>query len=192
MSELKNPLFDNERDLLERQKEEYKNALMGDVAQLKTQSQEIGKKVAIAGGVLMAGLLLSRMFGGSKKKSKKLTKEGPSAVPVGYIPPIPPEAGYQHYNPLVHEQAQGYNMPPEAIHYAPPHQGQHTGVAKSFMNSELVQMLTSQLAALLMVYLTKKVEEYLNSVSKNPDIAPIPIVVSDTEATEYYPEEDAL
>ena len=70
MSELKNPLFDNERELLERQKEEYKSALMGDVAQLKTQSQEIGKKVAIAGGVLMAGLLLSRMFGGSKKKVK--------------------------------------------------------------------------------------------------------------------------
>ena len=70
MSELSNPIFDNEREFLERQKEEYKNALKGDVDQIKTQGQEIGKKAAVAGGVLLAGYLVKRMFSGGKKKDK--------------------------------------------------------------------------------------------------------------------------
>lgn len=75
MSEISNPLFDNEREFLERQKEEYKRALMGDVDQIKSQGQEISKKVAIAGGVLFAGWLLKRAFsGGSKKKSEDRQK----------------------------------------------------------------------------------------------------------------------
>ena len=71
MSDLNNPLFDNQREFLERQKEEYKHALMGDVEQIKNQGQEIGKKVAIAGGVVLAGYLIKRMFAGGKKKPQK-------------------------------------------------------------------------------------------------------------------------
>jgi hypothetical protein len=68
-----------------------------------------------------------------------------------------------------------------------------TGIAKSFLNSELVQVITQQLAALLMVYISKKVEEYLSSVSENNDIAVKPIEVTEIETTEYiYPEKDAL
>src|SRR5688500_1316516 len=70
MSELSNPIFDNEREFLERQKEEYKSALMGDVDQIKTQGEEIGKKAAMAGGVLLAGYLLKRAFSGGNKKAK--------------------------------------------------------------------------------------------------------------------------
>ncbi|RDV14322.1 hypothetical protein DXT99_14435 [Pontibacter diazotrophicus] len=75
MSELSNPLFNNEREFLERQKEEYKNALIGDVDQIKSQGQEYGKKAAMAGGVLLAGYLLKRMIGGGASKVKSMKAE---------------------------------------------------------------------------------------------------------------------
>ncbi|WP_162054008.1 hypothetical protein [Pontibacter pamirensis] len=75
MSELTNPLFNNEREFLERQKEEYKNALIGDVDQIKSQGQEYGKKAAMAGGVLLAGYLLKRMISGGASKVKSIKAE---------------------------------------------------------------------------------------------------------------------
>jgi len=43
---------------------------MGDVADLKDQSQKIGKNVLLAGGALAGVWLVSRLFRGGKKKSK--------------------------------------------------------------------------------------------------------------------------
>ncbi|TXK36389.1 hypothetical protein FVR03_17980 [Pontibacter qinzhouensis] len=189
MSESSNPLFKSERELLERQKEEYKNALMGDVDHIKTQSQEIGKKVALAGGVLVAGLLLRRMFSGSKKKTKK--------VKAGYTEPYAP-TGVPLLNGAagpgaIPGEADVYSVPPAYAYQEQPQPKQNTGLSKSFVNSELMQVITQQLAALLMVYISKKVEEYLSSVSENTDIAVKPIEVTEIETTEYiYPEEDAL
>lgn len=190
MSEITNPLFDNERELLERQKEEYKNALMGDVDQIKTQSQQIGKKVAIAGGVLLAGMLLRSLFtGNSKKKSKKRRQE------------LLPESRFAAhdtvdvagYNSFLHEQEDAYTLASERAPHAHYSVAPNTGVAKSFANSDLMKVLTQQLTALLMVYLTKKVEEYLSSVSKNNDIAAMPIEVTEVETIAYtIPEEDAI
>ncbi|MFT2010401.1 hypothetical protein ACMA1I_17130 [Pontibacter sp. 13R65] len=191
MSESSNPLFKSERELLERQKEEYKNALMGDVDQIKTQSQEIGKKVALAGGVLVAGLLLRRMFsGGGKKKTKKIKGNHTTPYPA-YPTPAPVLPGPQAAPP---GEADIYNnMPSQPMFQAQPAAQPNTGVAKSFMSSELMQVITQQLAVLLMIYISKKVEEYLSSVSKNNDIAVKPIEVTEIETTEYvYPEEDAL
>jgi hypothetical protein len=188
MSETKNPLFDNERELLERQKEEYKNALMGDVDQIKTQGQQIGKKVAIAGGVLVAGLLLKSMFGGSKKKSKKLRKKE-AALHLSHGTSGTYMADYDSF---IHEQEDDYTLSSERMPHAQ-YEQPSTGVAKTFMNSELAQVLTQQLTALLMIYLTKKVEEYLSSVSKNNDIATVPIEVTEVETIAYtIPEEDAI
>lgn len=190
MSDTMNPLFDNERELLERQKEEYKKALMGDVDQIKTQGQQIGKKVAIAGGVLFAGLLLRSLFtGDSKKKSKKREKDTlrTRSLSTQYTDDV---AGY---NSFVHEQEDDYTLSSERTPHAHHSTHSQTGVDKSFMNSDLMKVLTQQLSALLMVYLTKKVEEYLSSVSKNNDIAAIPIEVTEVETIAYtIPQEDAI
>ncbi|PSR55179.1 hypothetical protein AHMF7605_17530 [Adhaeribacter arboris] len=72
MNELNNPLFEDRKEFLERQKQEYKNALLGDVAELKTQSQEIGKKVLIGGGALVGIWLVSKLLGGGSKTKKKV------------------------------------------------------------------------------------------------------------------------
>jgi hypothetical protein len=210
MSETNNPLFDNERELLERQKEEYKNALMGDVDQIKTQGQQIGKKVAIAGGVLVAGLLLRSMFSGGKKKTKKPTSKKAlkrlkssdrNTDALGFNMHTHEQedsytAGYANmagYDSFVHEQEDDYTLSSERMPHAQ-HESQHqSGVSKNSNNSALMQVVSQQLMALLLVYLTKKVEEYLSTVSKNNDIAAAPIEVTEVETIAYtIPQEDAI
>lgn len=188
MSETMNPLFDNERELLERQKEEYKQALMGDVDQIKTQGQQIGKKVAIAGGVLVAGLLLRSMFGSGKKKIKKL-KTKKTSKQAKSSKREPDALGFHTY---AGQQEDTYALPSEYMPLTDSAK-QQTGVSKSFKNSELMQVISQQVMALLLVYLTKKVEEYLSTVSKNNDIAAAPIEVTEVETIAYtIPEENAI
>ena len=193
MSETKNPLFDNERELLERQKEEYKNALIGDVEQIKTQGQQIGKKVAIAGGILVAGLLLRSLFGGGKKKSKKV-RQHEASLRISHSTTAPVAAGMADYDSMIEEQEDAYTL--SSMH-TPHHlqtENPSTSASKSFMKSELAQMLTQQLTTLLLLYLTKKVDEYLKSVSeKNSDIAATPVEVTEIETIEYIiPQENAV
>ncbi|GAB3194804.1 hypothetical protein ABID22_000100 [Pontibacter aydingkolensis] len=187
MSELTNPLFDNERDFLERQKEEYRHALLGDVDNIKTQSQEIGKKVAVAGGVLLAGYLLKRMVsGGDKKKTKKgkAVKQSRTYDSAG-IPVMPErDAASQHQ--------EGYGFFNEPMQDQADHISNKQ--SKSFLDSNVVKVITSQAAALLMMYITKKVSDHLNSISENDDIAAAPVEeVTVVETTEIIvPKEDAV
>lgn len=189
MSDLNNPLFDNQREFLERQKEEYKNALIGDVDHIKTQGQEIGKKVAIAGGVLFAGYLVKRMFSGGKKKIKKHKTK---TTEPGYSPPA--GDSFADYDSYVHEQEDNYTLSSERMPHA---QHEEPAVTKEqskpFLRSGLGKVLTTQAVTLLLVFVGKKLEEYLNSVSENNDIAEKPLVVTEIETTEYnIPEKDAL
>ncbi|MCC3156031.1 hypothetical protein LJ737_02225 [Hymenobacter sp. 15J16-1T3B] len=63
MSELHNPLFDDEREFLERQKLEYERALLGDVDHLKEQTSRVGKYVAIGAALLGGFWLVSKVIG---------------------------------------------------------------------------------------------------------------------------------
>lgn len=73
MAELHNPLFENEREFLERQKLEYERALMGDVEEIKVKTQKVGKIALIGVGVASGVWLLSKVFGSSKSSAKKLS-----------------------------------------------------------------------------------------------------------------------
>jgi len=72
MAELTNPLFEDQKEFLERQKLEYERALLGDVDHIKEKTQEIGKKALIGAGVVGGVWLLAKIFGG--KKNAKLEK----------------------------------------------------------------------------------------------------------------------
>lgn len=67
MSELTNPLFDDEKEFLERKKLEYERALVADVESLKVQSVQVGKVVAVGAGAVAGIWLLRKLFGGPKK-----------------------------------------------------------------------------------------------------------------------------
>ena len=70
MSELQNPLFDEEKEFLERKKLEYERALRGDVDHLKDQSVMVGK-VALVGAGLAGGVwLITKALTGRKRKHK--------------------------------------------------------------------------------------------------------------------------
>ncbi|WP_051718972.1 hypothetical protein [Hymenobacter sp. IS2118] len=71
MSDLHNPLFDEEKEFLERKKLEYERALRGDVDDIKEKSVVFGK-VALVGAGLAGGVwLITKAFGSGKKKKKK-------------------------------------------------------------------------------------------------------------------------
>lgn len=71
MSELQNPLFDEEKEFLERKKLEYERALRGDVDHIKDQSVVVGK-VALVGAGLAGGVwLITKLIGGKKRKRSK-------------------------------------------------------------------------------------------------------------------------
>ncbi|KUG06016.1 hypothetical protein [Solirubrum puertoriconensis] len=88
MSELHNPLFDDEREFLERQKLEYERALLGDVDHIKERTTQVGKYVAIGAALLGGVWLVSKVLGGrdddeeteNRRRRKKLkTKKGKSS-----------------------------------------------------------------------------------------------------------------
>ena len=70
MSDLQNPLFDKEKEFLERKKLEYERALRGDVDHIKDQSIMVGKVAAVGAG-LAGGIWLIITILSSKKKKKK-------------------------------------------------------------------------------------------------------------------------
>ena len=67
MAELHNPLFEDEKEFLERQKLEYERALQGDVEHIKEKTQELGKYAAIGAGALGGIWLLTKAFRGRGK-----------------------------------------------------------------------------------------------------------------------------
>ncbi|NEM96302.1 hypothetical protein [Pontibacter burrus] len=182
MSDVNNPLFDNQREFLERQKEEYKNALMGDVEQIKTQGQQIGKKVAIAGGVVVAGLLLRRMFSGGKKKAPKVAKAKKgkttakdNAKSAGTIPvshPIP------DYDPVAHRTVTDFTAEHTASEEFRTETGKQkkqkkagSGLVKTFMDSPFARQMMQQGVTLLVAYIAKKAADRMQSEPENNDIA---------------------
>ena len=157
MSELNNPLFENQKEFLERQKQEYKNALLSDVSDLKAQSQKVGKTVLIAGGALAGIWMLSTLFRG-KKKNKELSPATNRNLPARAAAPA---------QALV--QADGSINYQEALHQEPVYPGTYPPapsaiqeVTRSFLQSDLAKAISQQLTAFLLVYITKKMEEYLH------------------------------
>jgi len=74
MTEPTNPLFEDEKEFLERKKLEYERALRGDVEEIKETTVQVGKVALVGVGVVGGIWLLSKVFGGGKKKKSKHKK----------------------------------------------------------------------------------------------------------------------
>jgi len=75
MTEPTNPLFEDEKDFLERKKLEYERALRGDVEEIKETTVQVGKVALVGAGVVGGIWLLSKAFGGKSKKKKHKHKK---------------------------------------------------------------------------------------------------------------------
>ncbi|MFB9862936.1 hypothetical protein EFA69_02735 [Rufibacter immobilis] len=187
MSELNNPLFDDPREFLERQKEEYKNALLSDVTDLKDQSQKMGKNLLIAGGVLAGIYFVSRALNGGgkdkpkKKKSNRLEnparfKGAEDRAWISSIPEVeddePLYSAIERTYPAVYHPSTGT----VASGHGRSASKEETSLVKAFFKSDLFKILEQQLAAILMVYLTKMVEKHLQA----PEAPQQPVLVEET------------
>jgi hypothetical protein len=169
MSELNNPLFEDQRELLERQKEEYKNALLSDVAELKDQSTQVGKNVLMAGGLLVGMYLLGKAFSGNgdkskKKKSNKLKKSATfkGAEDRAWIANIPDVEDDEPLYSAIERTYPAVYHPNTGTRFSAGKHQKESGfmtAAKSFLQSDLFKAVEHQLAAMLMVYLSKIIEE---------------------------------
>ncbi|WP_026462281.1 hypothetical protein [Adhaeribacter aquaticus] len=194
MSEIHNPLFESQKEFLERQKEEYRNALLSDVSEIKNQSQQVGKTVLMAGGALAGVWLITSMFKGKKKrKASKGLKAAPTykTLPLNAAhisdAHIVNEDGSINYADVFHDpvvSSTGFHQPvaeePSVV----------KETAKGFFQSEMGKAISQQVTAFVLIYLTKKLEEYLQE-PKNADIA------TSTEAgvkeTDFsHPQENAI
>lgn len=176
MSELNNPLFENQKEFLERQKQEYKKALLSDVQEIKSQSQKVGKTLLIAGGAL-AGLWMVSSLVRGKKKSKHL-----KAAPVQ-------ELQTQMLAQPGHNQGPTHQQGAFSTTYYPaPSAFQQ--LTQSFLQSDLAKAISQQVTAFLLIYITKKIEEYLQQH------APETLVTSQGPETKdidfSYHQEDAV
>jgi hypothetical protein len=71
MSDLLNPLFDEEKEFLERKKLEYERALRGDVDHIKEQSVKVGKVALVGAGLAGSVWLIAKAFSGKGKRKKR-------------------------------------------------------------------------------------------------------------------------
>ncbi len=75
MTEPNNPLFEDEKEFLERKKLEYERALLGDVEEIKEQTIQVGKVALVGAGVVGGIWLLVKAFSGGKPKKKHKHKK---------------------------------------------------------------------------------------------------------------------
>ena len=218
MAELHNPLFENEKEFLERQKLEYERALLGDVDQLKAKTVRASKIALIGAGVAGGIWLIAKAFGGKpdkKANQKKLAaknrkKRLPAAMEAGAVAddlgfgraPAAPgrraqaDPNVYHTDPdneAASSAEQRFNS------YAADHDQASSGGTSSlmteafhsFMQSDTGKMLIAQTTAVLMAYAAKKVGEYF-PITKNPDLAPTSGYEPETRDIEFtYHDDDA-
>ena len=67
MSELTNPLFDEEKEFLERKKLEYERALRGDVEDIKEKSAQVGRVALVGAGLAGSVWLITKLFSSKDK-----------------------------------------------------------------------------------------------------------------------------
>lgn len=220
MAELHNPLFENEKEFLERQKLEYERALLGDMDDIKAKTVKVSKVALVGAGVAGGIWLLTKVFGGkSDKKSnqKKLahkhrkkrlaasTEAGAVADDLGFgRAPASSARGRAHIAPDVYhtdadeEPMHAYPPPPRHAYTAPPEpetEGSASSLVaeafNSFMQSDTGKMLIAQTTAVLMAYAAKKIGEYL-PMAKNPDLATSPAHEPETRDISFtYHHDDA-
>ena len=123
MSELQNPLFDEEKEFLERKKLEYERALRGDVDHIKDQSATVGKVALVGAGLAGTVWLISKAFGGKKRRPEGKPRPDAKGKDKGKGKPKSAAASamvfMDHFEDGDHEFGGGVARPDSKTHSAP-------------------------------------------------------------------------
>ena len=175
-----NPLFHDRKELLERQSQEYKHALMGEVQVLKHKSQDVGKKVLLAGGALvltyaLAKALQSRskssspnqqkllVYKGKKNKKKKLNEPYALYEDLTTRTASAFDVSDAHYSDLAESAQQSTHAT------AQPAQTTVKVEQKESLAKDIMGIVGRHLTAYLVILGTRKLEEYLNARQHDAD-----------------------
>jgi hypothetical protein len=120
MTEPNNPLFEDEKEFLERKKLEYERALRGDVEEIKEQTIHAGKVALVGAGIAGGVWLLVKAFSGGKSKKKHKKHKHKSDYTFEDYAGFD---GYEGYDDDDHDQeldslATAYNSPEYAYDHA--------------------------------------------------------------------------
>ena len=218
MAELHNPLFENEKEFLERQKLEYERALLGGVDHIKAKTVKASKIALIGAGVAGGIWLITKAFSGKsdkkanqkklatknrKKRLTAVTEAGAVADDLGFGRSPDTSSRRAPADPNVYHTDSGNEAASSAerrYNSYTADQGQEssgntsslvTEAFHSFMQSDTGKMLIAQTTAVLMAYAAKKIGEYF-PMTKNPDLASTPGYESETRDIEFtYHDDDA-
>lgn len=173
------PSFLDEKKFLEERRRRLEASLQDHVEELKDRGREVGKVALVGAGAVVGVWLLAKAVGGltSRRKHKKaralkghvaLTALGPGTTaerPRPMAPPEPPPV-----RPL-RSYADEEGIPRTAPATAPAEPA-GPSLFQTFMESEAGRMMTNQLVAILMVFVTRKLEDLLK-IERNADIGSV-------------------
>jgi hypothetical protein len=195
MNDSTNPIFDSEKEFLERQKEEYKNALLGNVEEIKDKSQRIGKKVLMVGGALVSlyGMYritkMIRSNYGSDDNPYYLSEKKAQRLRSGKA-----RGGYDYVGSYEEDEDE------DNVEHHHRNSNGNTSLSKSFVQSDLFKMISSQVSALLLVLLTRKLDEYMGEHAfrgdrrePEPEAETSVVIIEDAKTVEPdmpYPDQD--
>ncbi len=159
-----NPLLREKKEFLQRQSQEYKNALMGEVQELKDKSQDMGKKALVAGGAILIGYALIKAISGGKSsgQQKLLEYKGKKKKNKNTA------ASYSEYEDLTNN-ASAFDVTDvpytETIHVT---SAQHLPSdapkkEETSIGKDIFAVVAQQITAYLIILGTRKLEEYLNA-----------------------------
>ncbi len=120
MTEPNNPLFEDEKEFLERKKLEYERALRGDVEEIKEQTIQVGKVALVGAGVVGGIWLLTKAFGSRKHKPKKKHKHKKGGKQEDYFGDYAGFDGYEddNHDQELHDLTATYHSPEYAYDHA--------------------------------------------------------------------------
>lgn len=203
------PSLLDEKKFLEERRRRLEASLHGHVLELRDRGEQAGK-IALAGAGALLGVWLVAKAIGSVAGARKHKKERALKTPVrlSALGPGAPGTGGPRERGQERERARGEQRAPErpALSHdshaapqfastsnreetrraarppAPPAPPQPAGLSlfQTFMESEAGRMMTNQLVALLMVFITRKVEQVLQ-IERDADIG----AVKESDLTPY-------
>jgi hypothetical protein len=171
------PSMLDEKKFLEERRRRLETSLQNHVEELKDRGRQAGQVALVGAGALLGVWLVAKAVGslaGSRKHKKaralkshvKMAALGPDAAQpesAGHTKREQPQAATSFSSPPPPPRAQEPQQPA-----GPP----EPSLFQTFMESEAGRMMTNQLVALLMVFVTRKLESVLQ-IERNADIGSV-------------------
>lgn len=167
------PSMLDEKKYLEERRRQLEDSLHDHLLELRERGTQAGRVVLVGAaalvGVWALAKTVSTLRAGKKRKKARALKEHVQLTALGPGPEEPAD----RETPRPRAAAPRYqDPPPTRPRYEAPPAPAEPGLLQVFLSSESGRMMTNQIVALLMVFVTKKLAEVLQ-LDQSSDIGPV-------------------